>query len=277
MTTSPSTMFTVCCLCIALAMARPSLAAAPPTTAEPAPRTVHLKVDVDELGDRGIGLDKVIFDELGPQIAEAGFELVDEDAATVLLVRLRPLESSKYDYGLHFEFVEGGHRTPAVEWVDCHLCSDAKLIPALDARLPALILALDARAEELAAEATGDGDGGEGHEPDPEPKAITGLGIGGSVIAGLGIGTLIGGSIELSRGVVTESSGEQDRKRTDHRPPGYALVGVGATALVAGIVMLGVDLAAQSKKRKARTKGERTQVIPVLTPETIGIGVAGRF
>jgi hypothetical protein len=267
---------TACCLCAALAVAHPSLAAAAPESeTQPGPRTLSLQVNVDELGDKAIGLDDVIVKQIAPKITEAGFVLVGEDeAATVLLVRLRPLKSSPYDYGVHFEFVEDGHRQPAVEWVECHLCIDSTLIPLLDDRLPAVILSLEARAKELAAEPAG-----EGAEPvdAPKPKPITGLGIGGVVVAGVGIGALIGGGVELSRGLVVEEPTTDERRRVDHRPPGYVLVGVGATALIAGAVMLGVDLAAQSKKRKARASAPRTQVVPLLGPASVGLGVVGKF
>jgi hypothetical protein len=273
---SPRSMITACCLCAALAFSPPSLAAGPPAAeAEPGPRTLSLTVNVDELGDKAIGLDDVIIKQLTPTIVDAGFVLVDEDeAATVLLVRLRPLKSSPYDYGVHFEFVDEGHRQPVVEWVECHLCVDSSLLPLLDDRLPAVLMALEARAEELAAEPTGDGDG-DGSEAAPKP--ITGLGIGGVVVAGLGIGVLIGGGVELSRGLVIDDRLNEQRKRVDHRPPGYALVGVGATALVAGVVMLGVDLARQSKQRKAHAQAKRAQVFPILTPGSVGLGVVGRF
>jgi hypothetical protein len=235
-----------------------------------------LKVNVDELGDRAIGLDADILERLAPRIAEADFVLADEDgAATVLQVRLRQLQSGEYDYGVHFEFVDDGHRTPVVDWVECRLCVDETLISILDDRLPAVILALDERAKKLTAESAGDG--GEPDDAASMPKPITGLGIGGAIIAGLGVGALIGGGVELSRGVVVESVGEPQRRVTDHRPPGYALVGVGAAALVAGVVMLGVDLAVQSKKRKAPAPAERTHLFPLLTPTSVGIGLAGKF
>jgi hypothetical protein len=266
-----------CCLFAALLFARPSVAA---PRAAPDPRTVSLHVDVDELGDKAIGLDKKILEHIGPPIDEADFQIVgdDSDAAMVLRVRLRVLQSGEYDYGVHIEFVHGDSREPVIEWVECRTCVDARLFPVLDEQLPALLLALEDRAKELTVEPTGDGDGG---EPDPGevamPKPTTGLGIGGAIVGGLGIGALIGGGVELSRGLVIDETTTTEDRRIDHRPPGYALIAVGATALVAGAVMLGVDLAAQSKKRKARAQAERAQVFPILTPESVGLGIVGRF
>lgn len=278
-----SVIVAACCLSAALAFARPSLAAQPPTSA-PSPRAVNLTIDVTELGDKGIGLDKVIRDHLGPRIEAADFALVgQQEAAIVLRLRLRVLESSQYDYGLHFEFVDGTTREPVIEWTDCHACVDDKLMSLLDDRLPAVLLALDTRAKQIAKQA----EPVETVEPVPDesepvdepksaPNPITGLGIGGSVIAGLGVGALIGGSVELSRGVVVESFDREQRDRIDHRPPGITLVSLGTTAIIVGAVMLGVDLAKQSRKRK-RSVARRPLVFPILTPNAAGVGTAINF
>lgn len=287
-----SVIVAVSCLSAALTIARPSVAS-PSPAAQPNPRAIHLQVDVAELGEKGIGLDKVIRDHVGPRLEAANFELVDvPQAAIVVRLRLRVLESSPYDYGVHFEFIDGTTREPAVEWADCHGCIDAKLMPILDERLPALLLALDERGKRVAAESEAEAEaasGGEGETGEeapvedepvdtrPRPKPITGLGIGGAIVAGLGVGAVIGGGVELSRGLIVEEATTDERKRIDHRPPGYVLVGVGAAAIVAGAVMLGVDLAAQAKKRKAHASAARTQIVPLLGPESVGLGVGGQF
>jgi hypothetical protein len=41
--------------------------------------------------------------------------------------------------------------------------------------------------------------------------------------------------------------------------------------------MLGVDLARQSKQRKAHAQAKRAQVFPILAPGSVGLGVVGRF
>ncbi|WP_172301991.1 hypothetical protein [Pseudenhygromyxa sp. WMMC2535] len=251
---------------------------------------MKLEVDVDDLGDNGIGLDQAISERLEPHITKADFELAGEgdDAAMTLRVRFRVLESGDYDYGIHFEFIDGQSQEPAIEWVDCHMCVDARLMPVLDERTPALVAALDARAAELEREAAetsepvDEGPSGEGSPeegaPDagPAPKPLTGLGIGGIVLAGLGAGGLIWGGVELSRGVVVEESRNNLRERVDHRPAGYTLIAVGSTALVTGAVLLAVDLSRQSKKRK-QARERQAHFYPVLTPDGAGLGVSGKF
>ncbi|KIG14938.1 hypothetical protein DB30_06240 [Enhygromyxa salina] len=248
--------------------------AAPPT-ASPAPRTVRLEVDADELGDKAIGMSQMIVDRVGPRVRAATFELVGDGdpAEMVLRVRLRVLKSGEYDYGVHFEFVDdGGGREPAIEWVDCHVCVDARLIPVLDEQLPALLMSLEARVEALA-------DAREAGAADetPPPKVITGLGIGGAIVAAVGVGVLIGGGVEVSRGVVLEDGLDEQGVRTDHRAPGYALVGVGAAALVAGVILLGVDLGVQAKKRKQRAGAGQARVFPLVHSTSVGLGVSGKF
>jgi hypothetical protein len=160
------------------------------------------------------------------------------------------------------------------------MCVDARLIPVLDEKLPALLLALDSRAKALEAAGNPVVDEGPGEPPaseTPPPKVITGLGIGGSIFAALGVGTLVGAGVELSRGIVVEESTGEQRMRTDHQTPGYALVGVGATALVAGVILLGVDLGVQAKKRKQRASASQTSVFPILQPASVGVGVSGKF
>ncbi len=61
---------------------------------------------------------------------------------------------------------------------------------------------------------------------------------------------------------------------TDSRPPGYALLGVGAAVLVTGLVMVGVDVGRRAKQRKQREQGQAV-LVPYFSPT--GVGVVGRF
>ena len=60
-------------------------------------------------------------------------------------------------------------------------------------------------------------------------------------------------------------------------PPGYVLVGVGATAVVVGAVLLGVDLGVRAKKRKREAQAGKPAVFPIFSPDGVGVGVSGRF
>lgn len=109
-----------------------------------------------------------------------------------------------------------------------------------------------------------------------EPNALTGLEIGGATMIGLGIGSLIWGSVELSRGVVVEDSGRERRERVNHRPAGNALIAVGAAAFVAGAVMLAVDWDRQPRQRK-QGRGGAARFYPIFGTGGAGLGVSGTF
>jgi hypothetical protein len=292
-------MIAGCCVCATLSLPRSILAAPPPAVSEPAtePRTVRLELDVEDLGDKGIGLDQTVREQLSPPLRQANFELVtttdvEVEAEVTLLIRFRALESGVYDYGVHFEFIDAGGSEPAIEWVDCHMCVDARLMPMLEEQTPALLAALAARVaepshvpapvrvrERVAVRddaATEVVEGEDIADAGPEPTPITGLGIGGSVVAGLGVGALIWGGVELSRGVVVGDTRGLHIISVDHRPAGYALVVSGTTALVGGVISLAVDLARQAKRRDQARVGH-ARFYPLLTPSRAGFGVTGEF
>jgi hypothetical protein len=273
---------------LTLALATPSVALAQaPTAVEDGPQPVRFELDASAVGDRALGLEDLLREKLAPVFEANQAELVDMSRSEAPHLRVRiggkfkDIELFKYE--LHFELVEGDKVTKLIDPVVCESCYDDVIVSTVAAQVPTLLDAVDARAAAVGPSDTGDGDTGDGDagdgdtNPAPMPKPITGLGIGGAIIAGLGIGALIGGGVELSRGVVIESSGSRQARQIDHRTPGFVFVGVGATALVAGVVMLGVDLAAQSRKRKTHVQAARTQVIPILSPAGFGLGVVGRF
>ncbi|PRQ09169.1 hypothetical protein [Enhygromyxa salina] len=273
-------MFASCWVCAA-ALLLPHSSHATPPPADTRDRSVCLEVDVEGLGDSGIGLDQTVRAQLGPRITQAGFVLVAADEATVVLqVRFRALQSGDYDYGVHFELVDHDQREPVIEWVDCHMCVDARLMPLLDEQTPKLLAALDARVAAVEPEPRSvpppvlmparDVETGEiVAEPDrsvePPPRRITTVGISGAVIAGIGVGVLIGAGRELSRGVVVDDVGREQVVRVDHRPSGYVLLGVGTTAVAAGLTMLLVDV------------GRQTRLYPLASRDDAGLGVIGKF
>ena len=267
-----------------------------------AARDVHritFEVDWSELGKRGGGLDNKVREHLRPSFEAAGLQFValDDDPELHLRLRLRVLESDRWDFGLHFEFVDGDQVEPAVEWVDCYLCMDARMFPRLDELSPRVIANTLERLEDDAASSdegetggeSGDDDGGagddgpsdgdgngDGGEPAPPPKTIGPLGFAGIVGLGLGAGLTIGGGVEISRGVHFSPIPEDllRRTRVDDRTPGLVLLGIGVPVIVAGALMLGIDLARRSKARKNHPN---MALLPLLGPQTNGLTFVGRF
>jgi hypothetical protein len=104
---------------------------------------------------------------------------------------------------------------------------------------------------------------------DDKPKPLGGMGKGGIaslVIGAAALGTGIGFVVVGER--EREGDSERDVETTDFRPPGYALIGVGAAAIITGVVLLVVD-----RKRAKRS----TAFAPWFGRGVAGVAVGGRF
>ena len=221
--------------------------------------------------------------QLQPALEEAGYEVTDGFVDLALQVRYAPVEAGQFrDHGIHFEVIKGKNVEPAIQWVLCNACGQVRLEELLTETTPQLVEALKKATQTPATQNTEEGthdDNPNGSNNDTQPvelpKPIGPMGGVGIGVAAVGLGVLIWGGVELSRGVVIDGLENEQRRLIDHRPRGNALVGAGAASLVVGIVLLGVDLGLRSKQRKqARSK---TAVAPFFTPQSAGIGVAGQF
>ena len=95
------------------------------------------------------------------------------------------------------------------------------------------------------------------------------VGISASV---LGLGSTLAGAVLLARADrLAEPTG---LTIVNYRPPGWALVGVGLTAMVAGNVLLGVDLAVL-RRRKAQSA--RVTGVGMSVAGAPGLLVEGQF
>jgi hypothetical protein len=260
-------------------------AASPPTPARfgsdgQDPPKIQLAVDVSELGADGTGIDGLISDELGPRFAAAGYELVTNDpAAAQVRVRLEVLRLDKFDYGIHFELGEGDQVEPLLPWVACLACMDSKLLTVLDSSWTPLLDTLD---EHL-----------EAREPDPRPvlvspldtsptestRPIGPLGYVGIGIGVLGLGGVVWGAVDLSRGRVYDSppdAGDLYRTGTDHTFRGKVLLGAGAGVVVVGGALLITDLMIH-RKRRAQATSRAHVPAPFISPTAVGLAWTGRF
>lgn len=257
--------------------------------------TILLEADSTELGKRGVGLDKVVLDRLGPALDAEGIDVAGTVEDLGVRVRILPVDMDALHYSIVFEIERDDQYSQVLGAVDCKPCIDATLLAKIDARAPALADLIKERVlDGDRAEAAGDSGEGEGGEDDggggngdvePEPqtepqiKPIGALGYAGIGTATLGLGATIAGAVELSRGRIynPEISAQADYELSgrDHRPPGYALIGVGAAVVGAGLVMLGVDVGRRAKQRKPRD--QRALIVPIMSPAGGGVGMVGRF
>jgi hypothetical protein len=224
---------------------------------EAAPR-VGLRVDAEELGSGGESVEAKV-----QEVAAEGFEGASEELdprIVVVVERTGTEENPGFVVGYSLE--QGEEVLPgSARQSDCSLCTRTEL----------------AREHQVAAVSDGGEEGGEGGEGGGEDGGDGGDGDGGETkaigplgFAGIGVGVLglagVGTGVGLAvRGFEPVDETRQDLK--DYRTPGNVVLSIGGAALIAGIVMIAVDV---SKRKKARAgkSGEKPRA------RAVGLGVA---
>lgn len=288
-------------LTLALATAPSDTLAQAPTAAEDGPRPVRLELDASAVGERALGLGDLLHDELASVFEANGAELVDMSRSDAPQLRVRIGGKFKdielFDYELHFELVEGDKVTKLIEPVACDECYDPELVVAVARQVSRLLEEVEARRAAAAAAAaetdtgdgdagdgdsgdgdTGDGDTGDGDTTEPVPKPIGVLGGVGIGVATLGLGAVVWGSVELSRGRVHEVTAHTDPYRTwtDHKPRGTALLGAGIGSLALGTALVVTDVVLRAKRRK-QVRSESGMILPITSPDGFGLVWVQRF
>lgn len=283
---------TVACLSLALSLGAPRLVSASPSESE-APLTspeaktkIGLVVDASKIDEEfQPQLEIIAMRQLRPALEKAGYEVSDGVVDLALRVRFAPVDAGQFrDHGVHFEFVRAEGSEPAIPWVLCNACGQVRLEGILAESAPQLIAAVDKAIASGRAQSPEEGPQPDGpvddttNDPKPVdlPKPIGPIGISGGVVAALGLGALVWGAVELSRGVEVTPPVNERQRIVNHRPRGTALVATGAASLAVGAILLGVDLGLRSKKRK-QARSKATVIAPIFSPQHVGIGVAGRF
>jgi hypothetical protein len=116
----------------------------------------------------------------------------------------------------------------------------------------------------------------EGDPPPPDdpkqdrPKRLTWLGGIGIGLVVLGVGGIGGGAAMVAIGETTSDRAGGSRERTNLRPPGYAVLGVGVAALVGGIVAIVID-------KKRLREDRKTTFLPYFDGTTTGLALRTRF
>jgi hypothetical protein len=229
--------------------------------AEVAPR-VGLRVDAKDLGSEGESVEAKVEEVATEVFAGEGFEGASEELdprIVVVVERTGTEENPGFVVGYSIE--KGEEVLPgSARQSDCSLCTRTELLERIREELPGLLKL--AREHQVPAAAGGEdggdggegdggeGDGGEGGDGDGrETKAIgplgfAGIGIGVLGLAGVGVG--VGFAV---RGF--EPVDETLKDRINYRTPGNIVLSIGGAALIAGVVMIAVDV---SKRKKARAK-----------------------
>src|SRR5690606_34963057 len=135
-------------LSITLATAAPlapnvTFAQAPTAEADESPRPVRLEFDAKAVGDRALGLEDLLLEDLGPVFEANGAMLVAPARDEAPLVRVRVAGQFKdielFKYELHFELVDGDQVTKLIEPVECNECYDDTIVATIEPLVPGLL------------------------------------------------------------------------------------------------------------------------------------------
>lgn len=231
------------------------------TPTEVAPR-VGLRVDAEDLGSEGASVEAKVEEVAAEVFAGEGFEGASEELdprIVVVVERTGTEENPGFVVGYS---IEKGEEVLAgsARQSDCSLCTRTELLERIREELPGLLKL--ARAHQVPAATGGGEDGGDGGEGgNGEEGGEGGDGDGGATkaigplgFAGIGVGVLGLAGVGVGVGFAVrgfEPVDETLQDRINYRTPGNIVLSIGGAALIAGVVMIAVDV---SKRKKARAK-----------------------
>ena len=240
---------------------------------EPAQARAGLEVETEDLGSGAEPL-KAKIEETAQAVFEAeGFVGArDEQDPRILVVVERTGTEENPGFVVGFSIERGDEIVSgSARQTDCSLCTRTELLERIEDELPGLLelarehQVVDAVGADGGEDGGGDDGGGEDGGAD-EVKAIGPLGFAG---IGVGVAGLVGVGVGVAfvvRGVEPLDENQIDLK--DYRTPGSVVLSIGGAALIAGVVMIAVDV---SKRKKARHKSKSDAKARV---EPRGLGIA---
>ncbi|NJL71527.1 MAG: hypothetical protein HC888_07855, partial [Candidatus Competibacteraceae bacterium] len=220
-----------------------------PAPASDAPR-VGLRVDTEELGSQGEAVGAKIQESARTLFGDKGFvDATDELDPVIVIVVERTGTEENPGFVVGFSIEKGEDILPgSARQTDCSLCTRTELLERIQAELPALLkLAREHQEVVPGGEDGGDGDGGEGGDEGGATQDVKPIGPLG--FAGVGVGVGVG-----RQGVEPANDNRIDLE--DYRTPGNVVLAIGGAALIAGVVMIAVDV---SKRKKARKRSARIE------------------
>jgi len=256
-----------------VALLATTMAASGVSAAEPAAQgSSVVVVDVDASLDRAQQVRERI-------TSDAETVLREHDVATTIdpkAPRTLTIDVGGERYAYEIELVvERSGKADAPVRLRCECNYDelfAKVSEGVRDSVPALQRASESAAPPSTPPSTNDGE--------PEQPPVMDDREGPAPLGGLGkagIATMVVGVAGLGAGIALAVVGERERESVDSSreveatnfaPPGYALIGVGAAALVTGVVLLAVD------RRRAK---RNAALVPIAGPRFVGWSFTGRF
>lgn len=218
--------------------------------------TKALGADADPIATKVQDQAKLVFEQ------DRVLEPLDDQDPVIVVVVERARNSDDPGYVIGFSIEQGEDVVPgSARQSDCSLCTRTELIERIEAELPKLLeLARDVQVERGTEEGGAEEAGGEdegGADGGAEPvKPIGPLGFAGIGLGVLGLGAVGAGVAFVIKGVEPIPNGGNQVK--NFQTPGSVILGVGGAALLAGVVMIALDVSKRKKQRRAQA-GTRVQ------------------
>ena len=235
--------------------------------AEQQPPRAALRVDTEALDASDDALKAKIVEVATGVFSKQGFsDALDDQDPTIVVVVERTGSEENPGFVVGYSIEKGDEVVPgSARQSDCSLCTRTELVERIEKELPGLLkLALDHQAVRTVEDVGGgDGDGdGDGDVGEVDQRKIGPLGF-----AGIGLGVVGAAGVGVGVGLAVkgfEPIAPSQRQLKDYRTPGNVILSVGGAALIAGIVMIAVDV---SKRKKARSRKQANV-------EPFGFGIA---
>lgn len=243
------------------------------------PARASVKIDAGELGDASASVAQRIKSRADTQLREAEV-LPAQPGDPIIDMVIVPAPGGAGGYLIQVAMMRDDAMVEGTDQsVACELCTEGELVQKANKIIAELIPKIPRDDPDAAAMDPVP------VEPEPEPAAPTepgpsgddtgpsrpGKKIGKLGYAGIGVG--VGGLVLVGVGVplALQETREDGMEKVDYRPPGYALIGVGAAAVVAGAVMIAIDVTRRKKQRR------QALLVPTLAPGFTGASLVGRF
>lgn len=242
----------------------PALMKQAPPDVQPAPVRIGLRIDTKALGADAEPIAAKVQEQAKPVFDQGGvLEPLDDQDPVIVVVVERARKSDDPGYVVGFSIEQGEDVVSgSARQSDCSLCTRTELIERIDSELPKLIeLASEHQVVRVVdgGDEGGSDEGGEDEGGSVEPvKPIGPLGFAGIGLGVLGLGGVGTGVALAIKGVEPVPNGGSQIK--DFRTPGTVILAVGGAALIAGVVMIALDVSKRKKQRKAQA-GARIQWI----------------
>jgi hypothetical protein len=243
-------------LWLGLACATGDLAIAPTVAAAPADaarKTSYADVAIDstKLGSASAAIERKLRERADVILRRDGVLPPRDASDPIISIAIEEVTGENPGYAYRVDIVRDGKAATDTKPTVCGLCTEGELVAAVGSAIEHAIGKLDdpppvdvppprvdARATPAPAAAG---------RPSDTAKPTPALRIAGGTLLGTGVTATIIGAVLAAR--EPKPKADMPMEETNTRPPGYALIGVGAAVVVTGAVLLVVDA-----RRRARAK-----------------------